>query len=423
MARGDQLNGESDRKTVALVGDSSIVNGLSMEGLNNAGTLQRQFLVVLNDNGMSIGTPQGALAGYFDKVRVSNRFSDFKTRAQEVLKKLPAGEYVEEIYNRLGKMTKAALNHTHLFEHFGLLCVGPIDGHDLPALIEMLEEVKQIDRPVLLHVKTIKGKGFEFSSEDPTTFHSPKPFVINGCRAELKTGGRSFTTAYADALTRRDGARPQGGHRHRRHARRHRRLAKVLPEYPDRALDVGIAEEHAMDMCAGMAKTGLKPFVDDLLDLHAARHRPDLPGGRAAGAAGPLLHGSRRPGRRRRRGAPRLHGRRGAARLPGMVLTAAIDEPTLRGGAGIHASVTTTAPPPCATRGTTCPSRCRRIRRPSNWDGPTCWPREATWPSWPTVSRPTTPWRPASNSPRPDGPLRSTTPASPSRSIWNWSAN
>ena len=207
---------------VALVGDSSIVNGLSLEGLNNAGTLNRQLLVVLNDNGMSIGMPQGALAGYFDKIRVHPRFTDLKSRALDVLKRLPAGGALEQIYNRVGEMTKAALDHTHLFDHFGLLCIGPVDGHDLPTLIEMLEDVKKIDRPVLLHVKTIKGKGFEFSSTDPTTFHSPKPFRVNGCSAELITSGRSFTKAYADALTDVMERDDQGGRGDRRYARRHR---------------------------------------------------------------------------------------------------------------------------------------------------------------------------------------------------------
>ncbi len=260
MARGDQLNGATDRNVVTLVGDSSIVNGLAMEGLNNAGTLKRQFLVVLNDNGMSIGVPQGALSGYFDKIRVSERYGDLKQRAHEVLKKLPAGQYMEELYHRFGEMTKAALAHQHLFEHFGLLCIGPIDGHDLPSLIEMLEEVKKIDHPVLLHVKTVKGKGFDFSSEDPTTFHSPKPFTRSGCRVELKSGGRSFTVAYADAMTEimnRDpkviavtAGMPDGTG-----------VADLIKKFPERAFDVGIAEEHAVDMCAGMAKTGIKPFA------------------------------------------------------------------------------------------------------------------------------------------------------------------
>jgi 1-deoxy-D-xylulose-5-phosphate synthase len=260
MARGDQLNGEADRKSVVLVGDAAIVNGVSMEGLNNAGTLKRQFLVVLNDNGMSIGKPQGALAGYFDKIRLSHRFTDLRDRAREVLKRVPAADKIEEIYHRLGEVTKAALDHTHLFEHFGLTCIGPIDGHDLPGLVEMLKEIKEIDRPVLLHVKTVKGKGFDFSSQDPTTFHSPSPFKVNGCRVEIDKGGRSFTAAFGEAMAdmmKRDpkvvaitaGMADGTG------------LSKVIPQFPDRAFDVGIAESHGVDMCAGMAKAGLRPFA------------------------------------------------------------------------------------------------------------------------------------------------------------------
>lgn len=267
MARGDQLTGqytpgapEKSRRVAALVGDSSIVNGVAMEGLNNAGTLKRQFLVVLNDNGMSINQPQGALASYFDRVRVSQTYKGFKSRAHEVLSRLPGGPALEEIYHRLGEMTKAALAHEHMFEHFGLLCVGPVDGHDLPTLVEMLREVKDLERPVLLHVKTVKGKGFDFSTGDPTTFHSPKPFTINGCRVEVQKGGRSFTSAYADAmhdLMTRDekvvavtAGMPDGTG-----------VVKLMESFPERALDVGIAESHAVDMCAGMAKAGMKPFA------------------------------------------------------------------------------------------------------------------------------------------------------------------
>ncbi len=329
MARGDSINGDLDRSVVAVVGDSSIVNGLAMEGLNHAGTLQRQLLVVLNDNGMSIGKPQGALAGYFDKIRVSHRLADLKDRAKEVLKHVPAGHAIEQIYHRLGEMTKAALDHSHIFEHFGLLCVGPIDGHNLGAMIEMLAEVKEIDRPVLLHVKTIKGKGFDFSSEDPTTFHSPKPFRRNGCRVEVESGGRSFTAAYADAmidLMERDekvvtvtAGMPDGTG-----------LNKVIPRFPKRAFDVGIAESHAVDMCAGMAKTGLKPFVtiystfmqrgiDQIFQEVALQGLPvrfcmDRAG--LVGGDGAVHHGFA--------DVALMRG------FPGMVLTAAIDEATLK---------------------------------------------------------------------------------------------
>jgi 1-deoxy-D-xylulose-5-phosphate synthase len=296
--------------------------------LNNAGTLNRQFLVVLNDNGMSIGKPQGALAAYFDKIRIHPRYSDLKQRAHEVLKLLPGGDTIEELYHRFGEVTRAALDHTHLFERFGLLCVGPIDGHDLEGLIAMLEEVKRIDRPVLLHVKTIKGKGFEFSSADPTKFHSPKPFRVDGCRAEFHSGGRSFTAAYSDALTglmQRDptvvavtAGMPDGTG-----------LADVIPRFPDRAFDVGIAESHATAMCAGMAKSGLKPFatiystfmqrgLDQIFQEAALQELPvrlclDRAG--LVGGDGAVHHGFMDIALLRE--------------LPKMALTAAIDEPTL----------------------------------------------------------------------------------------------
>ncbi|MAE61400.1 MAG: 1-deoxy-D-xylulose-5-phosphate synthase, partial [Planctomycetaceae bacterium] len=264
MARGDQINGETERHAVALVGDSSIVNGVALEGLNNAATLKRQFLVVLNDNGMSIGKPQGGLAAYFDRVRLHPLYSGLKQRAHKAIERLPGGETItsalEEVYHRLGEMTKAALAHDHMFEHFGMLCVGPIDGHDLPTLIEMLNEVKDVDRPVLLHCKTVKGKGYDFSTDDPTTFHSPKPFSVDGGNVNIASSGRSFTSAYADAmidLMQRDdkvtcvtAGMPDGTG-----------LSKVIPQFPERAFDVGIAESCGVDMCAGMAKTGLKPFA------------------------------------------------------------------------------------------------------------------------------------------------------------------
>jgi 1-deoxy-D-xylulose-5-phosphate synthase len=259
MARADQALGQGQRKSVAIIGDASIVNGVAMEGLNNAGTLKRQFLVVLNDNGMSIAKPQGAMAQYFDRVRVNPIYDDFKKRAHEVLKRVPGGSTIEDIYHRAGEMMKSLIFDGHMFEQFGLLCVGPIDGHDIPTLIDMFNEVKDFDRPVLLHCKTVKGKGFDFASGDPTTFHSPKPFVVEGCRVELKKSGRSFTSAYADAMIdvmNRDekvyaitAAMPDGTG-----------LNKVGAAFPQRTLDTGICESHAMDMCAGMAKAGLKPF-------------------------------------------------------------------------------------------------------------------------------------------------------------------
>ncbi len=272
MAKGDELNKQSyhpetntqGRRVVSLIGDASIVNGLSMEGLNNAGMLKRQFLVVLNDNGMSISKPQGAMAQYFDRVRVSHTYSDFKKGAKELLKHVPGGGILREAYHRMGEMTKAAIAEDSWFEKFGILTVGPIDGHDFPTLIEFLTEAKDIDRPMVLHVKTIKGKGLDIAEQDATKFHSPKAFRVErdeilGCKVEMKSSGRSFTAAFGDAMVEMMGedesvvcataAMPDGTG-----------IIKAIETYPDRSFDTGICESHALDMMAGMAKCGLKPF-------------------------------------------------------------------------------------------------------------------------------------------------------------------
>lgn len=273
MARGDTLNGEAfeartrpdGRRVVTLIGDASIVNGVAMEGLNNAGTLKRQFLVVLNDNGMSISKPQGAVSQYFDRVRLSTLYGDFKKSAHRILKHVPGGSVLEEAYHRMGEATKAWVAEDSWFERFGLVTVGPIDGHDLRTLIEFLTEARDFDRPMVLHVKTIKGKGYGFSESDSSTFHSPPAFSVDGemvsegCRVELKREGRSFTTAFGEALLslmERDervvactAAMPDGTG-----------TTRVLERFPERAWDVGICESHALDMMAGLAKTGYRPF-------------------------------------------------------------------------------------------------------------------------------------------------------------------
>ncbi|MEE2907322.1 MAG: 1-deoxy-D-xylulose-5-phosphate synthase [Planctomycetota bacterium] len=266
MARGDLLNGDAytpdtpdGRHVVSIIGDASIVNGVAMEGLNNAGTLNRQFLVVLNDNGMSIAKPQGAVAGYFDRLRTSGTYRAVKRAAKDVMAQLPGGSTLRDMSHRLSEMAKDAVCEDAWFEKFGLLTIGPIDGHDLPTLVDMLMTVKDINRPIVLHAHTIKGKGYEFTEGDATTFHSPKPFEVNGCRVELKSSGRSFTAAFSDALVDLMGrddsvvactaAMPDGTG-----------VKKALDTYPDRTWDTGICESHAMDMMAGMAKTGLKPF-------------------------------------------------------------------------------------------------------------------------------------------------------------------
>jgi 1-deoxy-D-xylulose-5-phosphate synthase len=276
MARGDTLNGEGydpvtrpdGRRVVTIIGDASIVNGLAMEGLNGAGTLKRQFMVILNDNGMSIAKPQGAISHYFDKLRLSTGYGEFKKQAKEWLAHMPGGQAIRDAYHRSSEAFKHMVNEGAWFEHFGLVTVGPVDGHNLAELIEVLREARNFPHPMVLHVKTIKGKGYSFAEGDSTTFHSPPAFSTadpdvklenEGCRVELKKDGRSFTAAVGDAmvdLMTRDpkvvaatAAMPDGTG-----------ISKVLPKFPERTWDTGICESHALDMMAGLAKTGWKPF-------------------------------------------------------------------------------------------------------------------------------------------------------------------
>ena len=331
MARADAMLGHGERHVVSLIGDASIVNGVALEGLNNAGTLKRQFLVVLNDNGMSIAKPQGAMAGYFDRIRVSHRYTGFKRKSHKILDRIPYGQKLISLYHRSTEALKAILKSEHLFEHFGLTCVGPVDGHDLDHLIPLLQEIRLMDRPALLHVKTIKGKGFDFSSGDPTAFHSPKPFVVNGCRVEVKADGRAYTEAFADAMIRLmnadetvvavTAAMPDGTG-----------LADVAKVMPERVIDTGICESHAMDMCAGMAKAGIKPFfavystfaqraVDQVFQEVALQKLPVrvcMDRGGFVGGDGAVHHGFMDIAMLRA--------------LPNVVMLAPCDEPTLKAG-------------------------------------------------------------------------------------------
>jgi 1-deoxy-D-xylulose-5-phosphate synthase len=260
MARGDLLQ-KRDTRVVALVGDASIVNGLAFEGLNNAGTLNRQMLIILNDNSMSISEPQGAFANYLEHLRVTTTYDEVKKRVQHLLEQIPYGQQISDIAYHVKQGVKNTIAPGHIFEDLGLKYFGPVDGHDLPGLIEKLNELKDLQTPAVLHIKTVKGKGYEWACDDPTTFHSPKPFRVEGCRVVLEKGsGRSWTAAFADAMVNLSkknekivgitAAMPDGTG-----------MIKLKPVFPDRYFDTGICESHAATMAAGMTKAGLRPIV------------------------------------------------------------------------------------------------------------------------------------------------------------------
>ncbi len=262
MARADAALGRSAR-TVALVGDASIVNGVAFEGLNQAGILKRQLLVVLNDNSMGIAKTQGGLAETLARFRLSHLYEDVKQKVKSILNAVPVvGRGVVGAIEHLKEGVKATMAPNQIFEQLGFMYVGPVDGHDTQHLIELLELLKDVETPVLLHVHTQKGKGCDWASQDPCAYHSPNKVSLEGGKATLAkdAGRKSWTSAFADCfltLAKDDprmvvltAAMPDGTG-----------VNKVLKELPAQALDCGIAESCTVDIAAGMAKAGLRPIA------------------------------------------------------------------------------------------------------------------------------------------------------------------
>ena len=261
LARADSALGRNSR-VVALVGDASIMNGLSFEGLNQAGLLKRQFLVVLNDNKWGIAPTQGSLAAYLAKFRSSHVYEEVKERAFRYIRRLPVvGRPMADAIEHIKYGIKATVSPGQLFEQLGFIYAGPFDGHDLPTLIEMLTWLRDVPHPVLLHIHTDKGKGCDFATAEPGKFHSPRPFTVADGKVTIQKGrGKSWTAAFADAiidLARANdkvyaltAAMPDGTG-----------LDKFAKVFPDRFLDVGIAESGTVDIAAGMCKAGLRPVV------------------------------------------------------------------------------------------------------------------------------------------------------------------
>lgn len=261
MAIGAQYKG-TDEKIVALVGDASIVNGLSFEALNNMGLVKRQMLIVLNDNSMAIDVTQGAVAKFLAGVRLSHTYEDIRKTTNRILDHLPVvGRKMEGALENFKKTLRMAISPSRLFESLNIPYFGPVDGHDIQSLIHLFTELKHLDSPAILHVYTKKGKGFSPADDNPRKYHSTGPFELNGESGVSNVSGkRSFTEVFGDAIASlgaRDdkvvaitAAMPDGTG-----------LNKFRKAFPNRYIDVGIAESVAVDIAAGLAKQGFKPFV------------------------------------------------------------------------------------------------------------------------------------------------------------------
>lgn len=256
MARARTMLGE-DYKVLALIGDGALTGGLAYEGLSNAGGCGQQLLVILNDNGMSIAPNVGGVADHLARQRLRPQYLAFKKRYHKVMAATAMGRTIYSGLHKIKQAMKQSLLPCSMFENMGFRYLGPVDGHDLTRLTELLTYAKELDEPVLLHVKTIKGKGYLPAEQNPDVFHGVAPFDPNTGKAR-KAHADNFSDVFGRTLIRLAGqddricavtaAMVSGTG-----------LEEFAEQFPNRFFDVGIAEGCAVSMAAGMAKQGAIP--------------------------------------------------------------------------------------------------------------------------------------------------------------------
>ena len=260
MAVARDLQGE-DYNVVAIIGDGSMTGGMAFEALNNAGTLHKKMVVVLNDNEMSISKNVGAMSDYLYHLRTGETYNKIKNDIEGWLKNMEFGTDVLKAIRRLKGSVKYLMVPTSIFEELGFTYLGPVDGHDIHGLIEVLQAAKKIDGPVMVHVLTKKGKGYKPAEESPNKFHGTGPFeIVTGKKITNPAAPISYTEVFGKTITElADSDKKIVG------------LTAAMPDgtglnifaqaHPDRFFDVGIAEQHAVTAAAGMAAAGMKPVT------------------------------------------------------------------------------------------------------------------------------------------------------------------
>ncbi|HMK52631.1 MAG TPA: 1-deoxy-D-xylulose-5-phosphate synthase, partial [Thermodesulfobacteriota bacterium] len=262
MAEARRLRGE-EGKVIAVIGDGSMTAGLAFEGLNQAGHIDQDLIVILNDNEMSISRNVGALSSYLNRLMTGEFVNRFRDDMKDFLATLPGiGKSVLRFAKQAEESLKGLLMPGLLFEELGLKYIGPIDGHRLDYLIETFHNAKRLRGPILIHVITKKGKGYPPAEMNPDRFHGVSPFIIE--TGELKSASGQNPPAYTEVF----------GETLCQLARAEKRLVAITAamqsgtgleefarKFPDRFYDIGIAEQHAVTFAAGLALEGMRPVV------------------------------------------------------------------------------------------------------------------------------------------------------------------
>lgn len=260
MACARDLQGD-DYNVVAVIGDGSMTGGMAFEALNNAGMLHKNMIVVLNDNEMSISKNVGAMSEYLYQLRTGETYNKIKNDIEGWLKNMEFGSDVLKAIRRLKGSVKYLMVPTSIFEELGFTYLGPVDGHDLDGLLDVLQAAKKIDGPVMVHVLTKKGKGYKPAEESPNKFHGTGPFdIATGKKITNPNAPVSYTEVFGKTLTKLadiddkivgiTAAMPDGTG-----------LNIFAEAHKDHFFDVGIAEQHAVTAAAGMAAAGMKPVA------------------------------------------------------------------------------------------------------------------------------------------------------------------
>ncbi len=260
FAQARDLLGKKNH-VISVIGDGSLTGGMAYEALNNAARLKTNFIVVLNDNNMSISENVGGMSKYLSNIRTAKTYTDLKTNITNVLNRLPnVGDKVVSSIKRTKSGIKQLVIPGMFFEDMGITYLGPVDGHNISHMIKVFSEAKKLNNAVLIHVITKKGKGFLPAEKEPAKYHGAEPFDLVTGRPLHKKEQPNYTDIFGHTLVKLaadndkivaiTAAMPDGTG-----------LKRFQKEYPDRFFDVGIAEEHAVTFAAGLAAGGLKPVV------------------------------------------------------------------------------------------------------------------------------------------------------------------